>query len=189
MMLAVHALSPERMDDLARLFDQHKMTADCWCMWWLIPVKAFHEAGAAGNQAAFRDLATTSVEPMGLLAYKDGAPVGWCALGPRERYARAIKTPTYRGADLEEEGVWLAPCFYIHPDVRGEGVASALLKAAVELAREHGAKAVEGFPYEGDKRRSGGSIQVGVESLFSACGFEALRKSAGSRVIMRRDLE
>ena len=187
-MLVVFPLSQERMADLATLFDSQKMTGGCWCMWWLIPVKAFHEAGAAGNKAAFQDLAQASEEPMGLLAYKDGKAVGWCAVGPRERYTRAIKTPTYRGADLAEEDVWLAPCFYILPEVRGEGVATALLKAAVELAKQHGASALEGFPYEGDKRRSGGSIQVGVESLFNACGFERLRESSGSRVIMRKEV-
>lgn len=66
--------------------------------------------------------------------------------------------------------------------------ATALLEGAVGLARAHGASAIDGFPLAGDGRRSGGDLQVGVEPLFAACGFEAVRRPSANRVIMRRDL-
>jgi hypothetical protein len=46
----------------------------------------------------------------------------------------------------EDDDVWLVPCFFVRVGERGQGITSALLDAAVELAREHGATAVEGFP-------------------------------------------
>jgi hypothetical protein len=32
--------------------------------------------------------------PTGLLAYVDGAPAGWCSLGPRETFGRLVRSRT-----------------------------------------------------------------------------------------------
>jgi GNAT superfamily N-acetyltransferase len=114
--------------------------------------------------------------------------VGWCAVGPRSRYRRALKTPTYIGRDpSEDDSVWLVPCFFVRQDARRAGLVEMLLQAAVGLAKEHGARAIEGFPFTGEKRRSS-DTQVGFESVFSACRFVAIRTPSPSRVIMRREL-
>ena len=68
-------------------------------------------------------------------------------------------------------------------------MSQALLEAAVDLAKTSGATAIEGFPFSGSKRRSSGDIQVGFEPLFALCGFEVIRRSSSSRVIMRRELK
>jgi GNAT superfamily N-acetyltransferase len=111
-----------------------------------------------------------------LLAYQNGDPVGWCAVGPRSRYIRALKTPTYKGGGVgDNSDIWLVPCFFVRKDMRGAGVSRTLLEAAVKLAKENGAVAIEGFPFAGAKKRSSGDIQVGSERLFSSCGFEVIR--------------
>ena len=157
-------------------------------MWFIIPVKDYHSAGAEGNRAAMTDLIQTSAEPMGLVAHHSGSVIGWCAAGPRERYVRAIKTPTYKGRNPSEDAdVWLVPCLFVHPDHRREGISEALLTRAVELARQHGASAIEGFPYSGSKRRSS-ATQVGFESVFARCGFEPIRRPSDSRAVVRRTL-
>ena len=188
-MLSIKPVTSGLIDDVAQLFGADKVTNRCWCMWWIVPVKEFHTAGADGNRTHFCELAATSEHPMGLLAYQDDKPVGWCAVGPRSRYVRALKTPTYRGGDADEDAdIWLVPCFFVRKDARGSGVSRALLEAAVELARENGATAIEGFPYSGTKRRSGGKTHVGFESLFASCDFEVIRTPSSSRVVMRRAL-
>ncbi len=190
MTFTIKAATPESIDDVARLFSTNQVTDKCWCMWFIIPVKDFHAAGSEGNRAQFCELAASSNLPMGLLAYQDGEPVGWCAVGPRSRYVRALKTPTYRGGAAEEDDdVWFVPCFFVRQDVRGEGIGQALLETAVTLAQEHYATAIEGFPYSGSKRRSGSDVQVGFEALFRTCGFEVIREPSASRVVMRRDLK
>ncbi|MCA9970136.1 MAG: GNAT family N-acetyltransferase [Anaerolineales bacterium] len=190
MTLTVQPVTERLLDDLAQLFGTNEVTERCWCMWFIIPVKQFHAQGSAGNCAQFGALAAADAQPMGLLAYQDGEPVGWCAAGPRSRYVRALKTPTYRGGPPEDDdAVWLVPCFFVRPEARGAGVAQALLEAAVALAAAAGATAVEGFPFSGAKRRSGGDVQVGFEPLFAACGFEAVRAPSASRVVMRRELK
>ena len=99
---------------------------------------------------------------------------------------RALKTPTYRGGEGEDDDrVWLVPCFFTRKDVRGSGVTRALLQAAVGLARQNGAAAIEGFPFSGTAKRSSGDVQVGFEALFSSCGFQIVRHPSPSRVVMR----
>ena len=190
MTLRIEKVTNHLVDDVARLFCADAITNNCWCMWFIMPVKAFHLAGSEGNRASFCDLLARSDQPLGLLAYQADEPVGWCATGPRSRYVRALKTPTYRGGGAENDAdVWLVPCFFVRQDVRGRGGSRALLETAVELAQENGAVAIEGFPFAGSKRRSGGDTQVGVESLFSSCGFEVIRTPSTSRVVMRRELK
>ena len=64
-----------------------------------------------------------------------------------------------------------------------------MLEAAVKFAEENGASAIEGFPFQGEKRRSSGDIQVGFQSVFEACGFKIVRTPSTSRVVMRRELQ
>ena len=159
-------------------------------MWFLISVKDYHAGGQEANRKRFLTLLQNDARPVGLVGYHEGKPVGWCAVGPRTRYERVIRTPTYKGRDPEEDShVWLVPCFFIRPEARSLGVEAALLERAVTLAQEYGATAIEGFPFSGDQRRSSGDTQVGIESVFIAAGFTPLRRSSGNRVIMRRELE
>ncbi|MBI5351060.1 MAG: GNAT family N-acetyltransferase [Chloroflexi bacterium] len=190
MILRIEKVTSDLIDDIAKLFGTEKITNDCWCMWFIIPVKDFHSAGSKGNRASFCNLVAKSEHPLGLLAYQGEEPVGWCATGPRSRYVRALKTPTYRGGDVESDSdIWLVPCLFVRKDVRGHGVSQALLEAAVDLAKENGATAIEGFPFSESKRRSSGDIQVGFEPLFSSCGFEVKRTPSPGRVVMRRELK
>jgi hypothetical protein len=185
MPLDIRPADASSIPDLAALFSSDKATAGCWCMWFIIPVKAYHAAGSTGNRAAFSALAAASPQPMGLIAYRDDTPVGWCAIGPRSRYARAIKTPTYAGRDpAEDDGVWLIPCLFLRKEARKAGHSEALVRAATRLARDHGATAVDCFPLSGPQRRSY-DTQVGFESVFARCGFSPLRRPSDARVVMR----
>lgn len=188
-MIETKAVTPELLDDVDSLFCTNKPADRCWCMWHIISVKAFHEGGPEQNRAKFVELAQAEELPIGVLAYQNGEPKGWCAVGPRERYARAIKAPTYRTKEEDPfSKVWLVPCFMIHSDARGQGLSKQLLETAVALATTHGAEAIDGFPFTSGKRRSGGPIHVGFESTFRACGFEPIRHPSDSRVVMRRVL-
>lgn len=190
MALTIEAVTSDLIDDVGRLFSADKLADKCWCMWFITPVKDFHAVGHEGNRARFCELVANSDQPPGLLAYQNGEPVGWCAVGPRSRYVRALKTPTYSGGEVRKDSdIWLVPCFFVRKDARGAGVSRALLEAAVNLAKDNSATAIEGFPNSGTKRRSSGEIQVGFESLFSACGFKVIRTPSTSRVVMRRELK
>jgi len=127
---------------------------------------------------------------MGLLAYDGGEPIGWCAAGPRTRYLKSGRSPLLRGRDeAEDTHVWLVPCFFVRVGARRSGTSGKLLTAAVDLAAQHGATAVEGFPRAAVAPHDAASGFVGAESVFEQCGFEVVRRPTPSRVVMRKDLK
>jgi GNAT superfamily N-acetyltransferase len=187
--VAIEAVTPDRLADLASLFGSNKTTSGCYCMWFLVPAKECSAGWNGGNRISFEAVTGAAAEPTGLLAYRDGEPIGWCAAGPRTRYARALRSPIMAARDADADArVWLVPCFYVRRDARRSGVTRALLEAAVKLARTHRATAIEGFPLAGDRRRSTGEAFVGVEPLFAACGFSPIERPTAARVVMRREL-
>lgn len=187
-MIDVRPLTPALLAHAEKLFGTSPGTGGCFCMWFIIPVAQYHSGGGAANRRLFRELAGRSVQPIGLLAYHKGEVVGWCATGPRSRFVRALRVPSYKGRDPDEdESVWLVPCFYVRKDMRRQGVSLALLKGAVALARQHGAAAIEGFPFARGAKLSKESM-VGVETVFTECGFEVTRRPSSTRVVVRKNL-
>jgi GNAT superfamily N-acetyltransferase len=188
-MVEITALTPDRLPDLERLFATNGTVAGCWCMYFLVTGREFSAGWRAGNQAGFAELVLRETVPLGLLAYRDAEPVGWCAAGPRARYGKVLRSPLYRERDPgDDESVWIVPCFYVHRSARRTGLTRDLLNEAVALAAAHGARAVEGFPLTSDKRYASADAYVGTEAMFTACGFRVVRRPNERRLIMRRDL-
>jgi GNAT superfamily N-acetyltransferase len=179
-------LTGARFPDLVRLFGPNGANSGCWCMWWRVPAKEWTANGNAGNRAALHE-AVRGGEPVGLLAYDGGDPVGWTAVAPRTAYPRLLRSPTLKLAPADEAGVWSVTCFYIHRKHRRQGVALALLAAAVEQARAGGATVVEGYPVDtGGDRRPSGDLYTGTVALFTRAGFRIhARPASGRRVVMR----
>lgn len=189
MSVDIRPITSDSVGDLAKVFCGDPSAEGCWCMWFIIPVKEYHAAGSSGNRAAMTELIATSRTPAGLIAYEGAEPIGWVAVGPRARFARAIKTPTYRGREpSEDDETWLVPCLYVRPESRGSGLTTHLLEASVELARSSGARAIEGFPYNGKKKRTRDS-QVGFNSTFSDLGFQVVASPSDQRAIVRLEFE
>lgn len=186
-------VTAERLDDLAELFETNGTTRGCWCMYFVADRAAFGDGWrGGGNRRGFEQLTVASATPTGLLAYDtDGRPVGWCAAGPRSRYPRTLgpRAQILKGRDPDEDDdVWLVPCFFVRVGHRRQGITRALLEAAVRLAEEHGATAVEGFPRGAGLPRSVDDY-LGREDVFAACGFEAIAHPKPSRVVVRRNIE
>jgi len=117
--------------------------------------------------------------------------VGWCACGPRSRYAVAVgRSPLIGGPRAEDETVWLIACLFVRPTHHGFGVTHALVRAAVALARGEGAVAIEGWPIAATIQKSADAF-LGREPLFRELGFmpgRAANAEAGYRAARPRPL-
>jgi GNAT superfamily N-acetyltransferase len=183
--LEIHPLTSDRWDDLATLFDRPGDPKGCWCMYYRVRGRDFDRLWGAGARAAFRKVVDEGPPP-GLLAYRDGRPVGWCAVAPRDAYPRILRSPVLKPVD-DTPACWAIVCFYVVRDERRGGVAAELLEAAVAFAAEHGARAVEGYPKDtGGTRRHANEMFVGTRSMFAEAGFEEVARRSPQRPIMRR---
>lgn len=188
-MVEIRAADASCHDAVAELFTANNTVAGCGCMYFVLPNKEF-SAGWHNHANRDRLLAELSESPpIALVAYSGGRAVGWCATGPRERYARVLRSPLMKAREPAEDGaVWFLPCLFVRAGERRKGVAAELLAAAVGVAREHGATAVEGFPYAGGEKRATGEAYVGTEAMFATAGFTLRARPSAKRVIMRVDL-
>ena len=188
--VVIDPVTVDRLEDLADLFESHVATRGCWCMAFMGTYADFLDGWrGGGNRERFEERAAATDLPMGLLAYEDDRPVGWCSVGPRSRYERAIgpRAKILKGRDpREDDDVWLVTCFFIRVGFRAAGITYKLLEAATELARQHGAKAIEGFPLSSDTPSA--DEFIGRERLFEACDYECVARPSPRRAVMRRDL-
>ncbi|MGH9135423.1 MAG: GNAT family N-acetyltransferase [Acidimicrobiales bacterium] len=186
----VRPVTADRLDDVADLFASNATTRGCWCMFFIATPAEFRAGLRGANRAQFEELTAASDVPVGVLAYRDETPVGWCAAGPRARYQRAIgpRATILAGRDrTADRDVWLVPCFFTRVGSRRHGVTGALLNAAVDVARNSGAVAVEGFPRAAGQRPSPDDY-LGREDVFASCGFACVARPTPRRAVMRRDL-
>jgi GNAT superfamily N-acetyltransferase len=185
--MEIHPLTAARCADAEELFGSNPSTRGCWCMFFVLGTAQAHAGWGEGNRRAFVELAAGD-PPGGVLAYDGRTPVGWCAAGPRSRYRRGGRSPILADRDPPEDGsVWLVPCFFVRSGARRRGITRDLLTAAVDLARRHGATAVEGWPLAGDGPHRTDRY-LGTEPLFAACGFTPVARPSPRRVVMRLDL-
>ena len=176
-----HPLTPDRWPDLVSLFEYRGNPGYCWCMTWRATSARYKQLDAAGRKRALRSLVEAHV-PTGILAYRDDEPSGWCSIAPRETYARLEKSNRLKRID--DQPVWSVVCFFVRRDLRGQGLALQLLRAAVVYAAAQGARIVEGYPVE-----PGQSYQfMGSPAIFKAAGFREVARSENDRSIVRRIL-
>jgi GNAT superfamily N-acetyltransferase len=128
----------------------------------------------------------------GLLAYADGEPAGWCSVEPRTAFTcipDARIAWKKRGEDKDCDSVWAAACFVTRTEFRHRGVSRALAVAAVDFARERGARALEGYAMitGPGKDITWGELHVGSRSIFAAAGFREVARPTLRRVAMRID--
>ena len=170
MSVDIHPVTADRWTDLATVFGPNGAYSNCWCTWWILTGKSFGEADPKDREALLETLVREEAEP-GLLAYRDGRPVGWCAVGPRQRYSRLMsnRSQVYRPPDDAIDN-WVINCFYLPTAERGHGIATRLLAAAVEFAFARGAASIDGYPLV-DTTRGAASLFVGTVSMFERAGF------------------
>jgi ribosomal protein S18 acetylase RimI-like enzyme len=186
----IHPLTPERLPDLAALFGQGGDPKWCWCASFRVRSLDFTKAVPAENRRVLeRAVDTTAAEGRapGLVAYRDGEAIGWVSVGPRDDYERLQHSRVL--AAVDDRPTWSIVCFVVGRRARRQGVAEALLDAAVRYAAEHGARLVEGYPVDtGGGRIPSANAYMGTLGMYERAGFREIERRRANRTSVERPI-
>jgi GNAT superfamily N-acetyltransferase len=181
--LEFHPLTQGRWPDLEKLFGPRGACGGCWCMWWRLTRIQFFRQKGEGNKKAFKATVDSGKMP-GILAYAEGQPAGWCAVGPREAYPALERSRVLKRVD--DKPVWSVVCFFVAKPFRRKGLTARLLGAALDYVKSQGGEIVEGYPVE---PREGWTpdpfAYTGLASAFRKVGFVEILRRSETRPIMR----
>jgi GNAT superfamily N-acetyltransferase len=182
-------------DDLQLVFGTRGAASRCQCQRYkLAPKESFGSFPAEERAFRLRQQADCghprSGTTSGLVALEDGEPVGWCAVEPRTAYdglLRVYRVPWEgRDEDRDDPTVWAVTCLLTRAGFRKRGVSRALAVAAVDFAREHGARALEAYPITTTEVITE-ELHVGTVATYAAAGLVEVSRPTPRRVVMRID--
>ncbi|MBF6023454.1 GNAT family N-acetyltransferase [Lysobacter niastensis] len=180
--ITTRALKRDDWPSIERLFGKNGACGGCWCMWWRVPMggKTWDAAKGAPNRKAFHALVEHG-DARGVLAFADEEPVGWCAIGPRQDFPRLDRSKAL--VRDWQPATWSLNCLFVPSRWRGQGVARALIAAAIDLARQSGASEIEAYPQAvaAGERQAGAFVWTGVPGLFTPFGFRAVHRHERGR--------
>lgn len=178
-------------DDVATLVGPKKSTSNvCFCLSYRL--RSAENQALRGEERATRVRGLCAEDPPpGVIAYRDGEPVGWAAVHPRRDTSFATNR---RIPHVDDVDVWSLWCIRVRPGHRKQGISHALVDGAVAFARAQGAPAIEAYPVDNAGERVDLTMAyVGTRSLFERAGFvmsaeTTSRLNGFPRILMRLDL-
>ena len=173
-------LGPEDVDELVSLHQRCGLT--CYCRYWHFEGNTddWHDRlfnDTVTNETALRDTTRNSEESargMVARAPDSSAVVGWLNLSRADQLPKLYGQRLYRTLDIfggDRSGVFTLSCLLVDPEFRKQGVASALISAAIGWARSLGGTAIEAFPRR-DEYLSDAELWLGPFSTLESLGFE-----------------
>jgi len=165
---------------------------NCWCQFHVLQNRESQTTTRDSRQELLRDQVATLDPPRGLVAMAGDEPVGWCGVEPRTRLGHVLASRLVVSHSRYEPGdsdVWAIYCILVPSSLRRSGIATTLISSAVEHARSHGARAIEGYPID-TSRRDGQlppGFSTGTLAMFEREGFRPLATLPSGRTLVYRD--
>lgn len=195
MSFEIRKMSPSLANDYIKFFESSAFCdgsefAGCYCTWynWNDDLEDQRAKCCEAKRKSFKkDLAYKWVSHgylNGFLSYHDGVPVGWCNADDKRNYDRLSKDNNPEIWLRHEDRVLSVVCFVVSPDMRGKGVATALLGEACRYAKASGCKYVEGYPHKGEFSDKN---YHGQYSTYEKLGFQPICDSKMG-LVMRKHL-
>jgi GNAT superfamily N-acetyltransferase len=180
--IRIEPADSDHWGDVVRVFADRSSNPDsCWC-------QRFRAHDQANNRDALRREITQGAIPIGLLAYDDERPVAWTRVVPRRTLPGVTGNRAIRRLLDDDDDAWWVTCLNILRGSRGNGIGVALLTAAVDHARKHGASVIDGHPVDvamSTTKPSPAALFTGTVSIFQAAGFREIGRTYPSRPVMR----
>jgi hypothetical protein len=107
-----------RLKDLERFSEGHGKFRYCSCMRWRLSSTEFQRS-TKDERVERLDQLVRGGEPVGVLAYADGEPIGWCSIAPRTQYEALVRSRALQPVD--ETPVWSVVCFFVDRRFRRRG--------------------------------------------------------------------
>jgi GNAT superfamily N-acetyltransferase len=175
--LEIRPLTAARVDDV-KTVTSGTWGASCWDLFPRYSAAEQRALGITGGgpgtadarrRAALAKLARRRKNSAGLMAYQGAEPIGFISLGPRNDYSRIEDSKATPPVD--DVAAWVIPCITVRRGYRGQGVALAMIRAAVDYAGKRGAPAVEAYPRAGRKRVHDDFAFFGTKAMFEKPAF------------------
>ena len=194
--LSTRPASAVQPDELVAVFEDRGPASRCWCQRYKLAPGEFFAGFPAEERAARLREQTACGRPdapstSGLVAFLDDEPVGWCAVEPRPAYPGMVRNQRVpwlgRTEDRSDPGVWAVTCVLVRAGYRRRGIGRALVRAAVDAARDGGATAVEGYPVAVPNVLDE-ELHVGTVAMFTAAGLAEVGRPTPRRAVLRLEL-
>lgn len=185
-MLTVRSLTPALAGDFLNFFDHERGPAfadnpewaKCYCHFYEVPKALTWSTLSAQDNRTAMQARIDVAEMEGFLAYDGADPVGWLNAQPRHKlphcFARMEIEPTALPCAPFEAAVIV--CFIVAPTRRRQGVAQALLAAALASLTERGFKLIDAFPFKAGTITESTDHYHGPLPMYLAAGFAILRE-------------
>ena len=168
-------LDPTTWPAFAALVERHNgVWSGCWCM-------SFHAEGKPNTRSVAqrrcdKETRVREGRAHAALVYDGETCIGWCQFGPTDELPRIKHRKQYE-AELKTLPDWRITCFFTDKAYRGQGVADAGLKGAVEEIRRLGGGVIESYPEDvAGRKTSSAFLHNGTRAMFERQGFKAMRR-------------
>lgn len=189
--IVISPATTDRFEDAEHALSGGGDGRSCQCQWWTVTNAQFQSSSAA-ERAKLLENEMRGDLPPALIAYVDGEAAGWIRVGPRtaqQRILRARDVVGHSAEPLDDPSVWAVTCFVVRKEHRGAGLNLMLLTAAIEFARQHGARVLEGYPTDTSiGKKPSNELFRGILSVFEHAGFEEIARPKPARAIVSLDL-
>ena len=183
----IRPLGPERLADFLAFFDGEAFADNpkwgfCFCQFMYVDHRVVRWNGRTvqeNRSAACERICSGRMQ--GLLAYRDGKPVGWCNAAPRTLLDALADEP-----DSDAGRIGQIACFVVARPHRRSGVATALLGAACDFLKAQGFALLEGRALP--ETSSDAAQHYGPLPMYLAAGFRVHAASPDGVLRLRRNL-
>lgn len=185
-MLSWKPVTQETWADFEKLFGPRGACGGCWCMLWRLKNRDYQAAKGKGTKRKMKALVRGGTSP-GIIAYREGVPIGWCSVGPRADFIR-LQTSRFF-SPVDDKPVWSITCFVVDRKFRRQGISTCLIRFAMEFAKSKKAKILEAYPIIPRKEKVPDVFAWnGFYSTFMELGFSEVARRSETHPVVRIDL-
>lgn len=184
--LTFRPLTIETWNDFENLFGERGACGGCWCMTWRLTSKEYEKHKGEGNKQKIFSLVQEKL-PLGIIAFRNKIPVGWCSVSPRNTLRRLENSRLLKRID--EAPVWSISCLFIKKEFRRKNISSLLIKEATRYAFKKGASIVEAYAVIPKKENMPDVFAfTGIAGAYFKAGFQIAHQPNKNRLIMRKEV-